>query len=69
MVWDKAGYERIQFVATYIRETAKALFITDTGDEADGVWIAKSQILWTLLEDREVEINAPLWLLKEKGLR
>jgi hypothetical protein len=69
MAWDKSGNERIQFVATFIRETGKAMLVTDTGDESDSVWLAKSQIEWEILTDGEVDITAPLWLLREKGLR
>lgn len=48
-------------------ETDKAVFVSDTGDKADAVWLPKSQI--------EIEpdgathtVSLPEWLAIEKGL-
>jgi hypothetical protein len=55
------------FAMTKHAETAKALFLSETGEKEDAVWIPKSQI--------EIEasggayiVTMPEWLAVEKGL-
>jgi hypothetical protein len=68
MAWSRQGSTRHTLIALFVRESAKAIFVTDTGDESDGVWLPKSQISYDYVNEDEVRIDAPEWLLMEKGL-
>jgi hypothetical protein len=55
----------------FLRETDKAILVTDTGDPSDAVWLPKSQIE-VQEEDPErgdtITVTLPEWLAEDKGL-
>jgi hypothetical protein len=48
-----------------LRETNKAYFVSDTGEETDGVWVPKSQVEY---DRNDKTITLPEWLAIEKKL-
>lgn len=58
--------ETTTITADIIRETAAAVFVTDSVTE---VWLPKSQIEYDGIPgDKAVEIDLPIWLAEEKGM-
>jgi hypothetical protein len=48
-----------------LHETSKAYFVSDTGEETDGVWVPKSQVEY---DRNDKTITLPEWLAIEKKL-
>lgn len=49
-------------------ETAKAVLVSNDGDEDGAVWIPKSQISIAEMDGKAIEISIPEWLAMDKGL-
>jgi hypothetical protein len=51
----------------YHFDAPKAIMVSENGDVKRGVWLPKSQIEY-VVSGNEVDVTAPEWLLKDKGL-
>lgn len=51
------------FKFTFIRETDKAILVSEGSEE---FWLPKSQIEYDLMPDGTVEVTMPIWLAREK---
>ncbi len=51
-----------------VRQTDAAIFATDTGDEADAIWLPKSQVTYEGEPGQTVQITMPQWLAEQRGL-
>jgi hypothetical protein len=50
-------------------QTAKAILVSETGDETDAMWLPKSQIEFTPAKrGGETEVTLPEWLAIKAGL-
>jgi len=62
--------ELIDLTMIVHRETDKAILASDSGDAADAVWLAKSQV--EIMQDDAHPgihtITIPTWIATEKGL-
>ena len=50
------------------QETAKAILVSDDGDSANGVWLAKSLVEFVEKPGGLVEVTMPEWLAIERRL-
>ena len=60
--------ERIDLTMVLHHETAKAVLVSDGGDETYAVWLPKSQIEVEVIKGNEVVVTIPEWLAHNKGL-
>lgn len=56
--------EMIDIACEVMRETDKAVLVSETGEKDDGVWLPKSQI--EINDDGTISL--PEWLAMDKGL-
>lgn len=49
-------------------ETAKAVLVSDDGDNDRAVWLPKSQVEVEIIKGNQVTVTLPEWLAKDKGL-
>lgn len=58
----------IEIVVTVHAETDHALLVSDTGQEADGVWLPKTQITAEKHRLGHTTVFLPEWLALDRGL-
>lgn len=63
-------HDRMVVVLHLHHETEKALLVSENGNRGNGVWFPKSLCREYDVDRKRktVEINAPLWWLKENGI-